>query len=129
MQSFLNLIDKATGRQIRLAELGFRAGSPSFSDGGITFTRNGDMYIFDLSTGMISKQPICTKRSAPENAGKSDVKIIFISDKTDGIGQCELVNDGRVLARFMGSSESLGEVPERDGKIVFFGYPSSDGIN
>ena len=129
MQSFLNLIDKATGRQIRLAELGFRAESPSFSDGGITFTRDGDVYIFDLSTGMISKQPICTKRSAPESAGKLDVKIIFISDKTDGIGHCELVADGKVLARFMGSAESLGEFPEKDGKIVFFGYPSQGGIN
>lgn len=129
MQSFLNLIDKASGRQIRLAELGFKAGSPSFSEDGITFSRDGEMYIFDLSTGMISKQSICTKRSAPENAGKSEVKIIFISDKTDGIGHCELIADGKVLARFMGSDESLGEVPEKDGKIVFFGYPSPDGIN
>ena len=128
MQSLLNLIDIGTGRQIRLAEFGFKAGSPSFSENGITFERDGELYKFDLSTGMISKAPICTKRSDGKSFQNDEVKIIFISDKVDGIGHCELNVNGKVLARFMGSEKSIGIRPERDGKIVFIGYPSEAGI-
>lgn len=129
MQSFLNLIDLATGRQIRLAELGFKAESPSFSDGGITFERDGELYRFDLDTGRITKPAICIKQPQAECTSASKVKIIFISAKVNGIGHCELIADGRVAARFMGSDKSLGECPEKDGRVVFFGYPSPDGIN
>lgn len=129
MQSFLNLIDLATGRQIRLAELGFKAESPSFFDGGITFERDGELYIFDLDTGRITKPAICIKQPHAEQTSTSEVKINFISAKVNGIGHCELIADGKVAARFMGSDKSLGECPEKDGKVVFFGYPSPEGIN
>lgn len=129
MQSFLNLIDLATGRQIRLAELGFKAESPSFADDGITFERDGELYRFDLDTGRITKPAIYIKQPQAECTSTSKVKIIFISAKVNGIGHCELIADGRVAARFMGSDKSLGECPEKDGRVVFFGYPSPEGIN
>ena len=115
MQSFLNLIDLATGRQSRLAELGFKAESPSFTDDGITFERDGELYRFDLGTGMITKPEICIKQPNTNNAGISEVKLNFISGKINGIGHCELIADGKVAARFMGSAKSLGECPKKDG--------------
>lgn len=129
MQSFLNLIDLATGRQIRLAELGFKAESPSFSDDGITFERDGELYKFDIDTGRITKPAICIKQPHAEQTSTSNVKLNFISEKVNGIGHCELIADGKVAARFMGSDKSIGECPEKDGRVVFFGYPSPEGIN
>ncbi len=127
MQSFLNLIELSTGRQIRLAEFGFKAEAPSFgSDGkGIFFNRDDTTWSFDEDSGMIRR---VAELSLP-NGSEQQVKINFISDVSDGIGHCELIADGRVVARFMGSEHSIGAIPERDGRIIFIGYPSDDGIN
>ena len=125
MQSFLNLIDISTGRQVRLAEFGFEASSPSFCEDGVSFERGGSEWLFDLSTGLIKKRGETSTRSDCV----SDVKLNFISELENGFGHCELVAHGKVIARFMGSEKSLGAVPEKDGKVVFIGYPSPEGIN
>ena len=126
MTSFLNLIDITTGRQIRLAEFGFEAKKPSFDMDKITFVRDSSLWSFDISTGMIKKIG-----NLPDSSATTDgsVKISFISDKHNGVGHCELIVNGKVIARFMGSEHSLGARPEKDGKVVFVGYPSEDGIN
>ena len=126
MQSFLNLIDLETGRQIRLAEFGFTASEPSFCEDSIIFTRDSTLWSFDISSGMIKRVNIS---SIPTYAADHEISISFISDKSNEIGHCELVVDRKVIARFMGSEKSLGVCPEKDGKVVFIGYPSEDGIS
>ena len=126
MTSFLNLIDLSTGRQIRLAEFGFEAKKPSFDMDKITFERDSSLWSFDISTGMIKK---LGNLSPSPTATDGLVRISFISDKNNGVGHCELIANGKVIARFMGSEDSLGACPEKDGKVVFVGYPSEDGIN
>lgn len=127
MQSFLNLIELSTGRQIRLAEFGFKAEAPTFgSDGkGIFFTRDGETWSFDEDSGLIRR---VAEQSLPSSS-EQRVRINFISDVSDEIGHCELIADGRVVARFMGSERSIGAIPERGGRIIFIGYPSDNGIN
>lgn len=125
MQSFLNLIELSTGRQLRLAEFGFTAEAPSFTDSGIIFSRDGELWSFDMNTGRIKRS---SEVPCPVDKD-TEVKINFISQPLDGIGHCELIAGGRIIARFMGSLGSIGSSPCRDGRVVFIGYPSPDGIN
>lgn len=126
MISFLNLIDLDSGRQVRLAEFGFYAESPSFCGDDIVFYRDGKCWRFDSNSGAIS----AFDDEIPEKCEeRSSVKLNFISEIVDGIGHCELLAGGKVAVRFMGSERSIGAVPEKNGKVVFIGYPSPNGMN
>lgn len=125
MKSFLNIIDLETGRQIRVAELGYRASSPSFTGGGITFRRasDGKAFILSLENGMVL--PFDGEITPDPEPG---VFLKYNSQPEDGIAYVELTSkkDGRVIARFMGGEDSLGEKPvdEEGRNVVFFGYPA-----
>lgn len=125
MKSFLNIIDLETGRQIRVAELGYRASSPSFVGGGIAFRRasDGKAFILSLENGMVL--PFDGKITPDPEPG---VFLKYNSQPVDGIAYVELTSkkDGRVIARFMGGEDSLGEKPvdEEGRNVVFFGYPA-----
>lgn len=125
MQSFLNLIDIQSGRQVRLAEFGFKAESPSFTDDKIIFVRDGEFWSFDEISGMIAKIQTCP----PLSETSSDVKLNLTSESSCEVELCELIVNNKIIARFMGNKNSLGLSPERDGKVIFFGYPSPNGIN
>lgn len=135
MQSFLNIIDLASGRQIRAAEFGFYAERPSFcTDNTIRFYRGETAYLFSLETGSLSTDTggSCTKQ--PEN-NEPRIYLNYKSEPVNKIAYVELIyGDGagiRVLGRFMGGTGTLGERPFTSDycKAVFFGYPSEDGIN
>ncbi len=128
MRSFLNLIDLATGHQIRLAELGFKAEYPSFCDGGVSFKRGDDEYMLSLDDGSIRRGNSVDAINAPSLKPDGDASLRFLSDGEE-VRYCELTVGGRVVARFMGGEGSLGDVPVQGGKVVFIGYPSEDGIN
>ena len=125
MKSFLNIIDLETGRQIRVAELGYRASSPSFVGGGIAFRRasDGKAFILSLENGMVL--PFDGDIAPDPEPG---VFLKYNSQPVDGIAYVELTSkkDGRVIARFMGGEDSLGEKPvdEEGRNVVFFGYPA-----
>lgn len=125
MQSFLNLIDIQSGRQVRLAEFGFKAESPSFTDDKIIFVRDGEFWSFDETGGMIAKIATCP----PLSKTSSDVKLNLTSKSSCEVELCELIVNNKIIARFMGTKDSIGLSPERDGKVIFFGYPSPNGIN
>ena len=125
MRSFLNMIDLETGRQIRVAELGYRAASPSFTDGGIAFRRRSDgkALFLSLEDGMIL--PFDGDIAPDPEPG---VFLKYNSQPEDGIAYVELTakKDGHVIARFMGGEDSIGVKPVDDErrKVVFFGYPA-----
>ena len=125
MRSFLNIIDLQTGRQIRVAELGYRAASPSFADGGIAFRRcsDGEWLILSLEDGSV--------RHFDGNITNDPEPMFFLkynSEPEDGIAYVELtdISDNKVIARFMGGEDSLGARPCDDERrrVVFFGYPA-----
>ncbi len=126
MTSFLNLIDIPTGREIRLAELGFTAGDPSFADGGIVFSRGENWLRFDLESGRIIPATGIPDAS-PEDNGPH---LRFANPAGGGLFYTELVYAGRTLVHFMGSGHSIGSNPlSPDGRqIVFVGYPSPAGF-
>lgn len=133
MQSFLNIIDLETGRQIRAAELGYYAERPSFCEGGsIRFYRDGKPMLMSLESGAIQPDGGSRLITAPDSP---NVRLGFLSEPVERVAYVELIFDNgessRVLARFMGGEGSLGEnpiSPDRK-KLVFFGYPSENGIN
>ena len=122
MRSFLNLLETTTGHEIRLAEFGFFADQPSFVDGGIAFYRGDVCMLFSPDTGMLS--PYHGEIPSREHG----LVLNFTSEFTDGIAYCELIRNGDVLVRFMGSHGSIGKNPiASDGKtVVFFGYPAME---
>ena len=133
-RSFLNLIT-VDGRMCRLAELGFFADSPSFDKNDIIF-RHGDKYKrFNLDTGGISgaSPPEITNAHTSPN-GKYTLRLEFASDITDNLGYVHMIlrdnesSSETVLTRFMGCSNSIGDVPfsEDSEHIVFFGYPAEE---
>ena len=122
MRSFLNLLDTATGHEIRLAEFGFFADQPAFVDGGIVFSRGDTRMLFSPDTGML------TPYDGEVITRPHDLMLNFTSEFTDGIAYCELIRGGSVLVRFMGARGSIGANPfAPDGKtVVFFGYPAME---
>lgn len=148
MRSYLNLIELSSGRQLRLAELGFSAERPSFCENGIEFSRaDGRKLCYSFKDGSISE--LSETRTAAETDGgreaesgadsgrvtefdtdtkaeKRDYFLKFYSEPVGGIAYVGLTrrSDGAVIARFMGGEGSLGDSPvSPDGwKIVFFGY-------
>ncbi|MBE6613083.1 MAG: hypothetical protein E7632_11375 [Ruminococcaceae bacterium] len=122
MRSFLNILDMETGHEIRLAEFGFAASLPSFTEDGIVFRRDGRWWKICTDRGMIAPWD----GEIPTAA--HDLTLRFTSELSDGIGYCELVRCGQVLVRFMGSPDSIGSAPiSPDGKkLVFFGYPNKE---
>lgn len=134
-QSFLNIIDLSSGRQIRAAEFGFRAEHPSFYKDGIRFKRDGKWLFISLETGKISEFDGQPSDGCGHFEGKPCARLRYVSEPENGVSYVELVLDTngekRVLARFMGGESSLGEQPFSSdfSKIVFIGYPSEDGIN
>lgn len=137
-RSFLNLIT-VDGRQCRLAEFGFFAESPYFEGDSIIFTREGKLRRFELESGEIKEFSGIKPTSHAEYispTGEHSLRLEFASETTDGRGYAHMVlknnsdETEKVLARFMGSKNSIGPLPfSRDGKnIVFFGYPEEDDI-
>ncbi len=134
-KSFLNIIT-LDGREIRVAEFGFLADSPSFDGDSIVF-RHGEKYKrIDLISGVISKSEPPTRCAGTSPNGKYSVRLNFTSPLTDGRGYCEMVlrntlsGNEQVLVRFMGCDGSIGAMPfSADGqKIVFFGYPEDGNM-
>ena len=133
-RSFLNIIT-LDGKEIRIAEFGFFADSPSFDGNTVIFRRDGKHVRLDLASGVISSCDIgLTKKKRASTDGKYSVSLEFTSPLSDGLGYCEMIlhdtqNDTeQVLVRFMGCDNSIGEMPfsEDSKQIVFFGYPADE---
>ena len=124
MESCLNLIELATGRELRLAQFGFHAERPSFVDEGICFLADGKWKRFSLESGGVSDY------SGPLPAKSGDARIDFTFPPESGIGYCKLIVGGRIVNNFMGSAASIGDAPiSPDGRmVVFVGYPSREGF-
>ncbi|MBQ2766009.1 MAG: hypothetical protein IJF48_03400 [Clostridia bacterium] len=133
-RSFLNIIT-LDGKEIRIAEFGFFADSPSFDGNTVIFRRDGNHMRLDLTSGVISScDAFSTKKKRASTDGKYSVRLEFTSPIIDGLGYCEMIlrdtkNDNeQVLVRFMGCADSIGDMPfSVDSKqIVFFGYPADE---
>ena len=124
MGSYLNLIELATGRQLRLAQFGFHAERPSFVEGGICFFAEGRWKLFSLETGGIRDY------SGEIPAPGGDARIEFTFPPTDGVAYCKLIVGGDTVNNFMGGIGSIGAAPiSPDGRmVVFIGYPSKEGF-
>ncbi len=137
-RSFLNLLDLSTGREVRAAEFGFDADSPSFAGNTVVFRQSNRVRSLDLSTGQLAdaagfpgeyEGPVFS----PDR--KALLSLRWASEPADGDGYVMLVltedAEERVLVRFMGSERSLGIKPfSDDGRtVVFFGYPSEGGAS
>ena len=124
MASCLNLIELATGRELRLAQFGFHAERPSFVDEGICFFADGKWKLFSLDSGGVSDY----SGALPEKSG--DARIDFTFPPENGIGYCKLIVGGKIVNNFMGSAASIGDAPiSPDGRmVVFVGYPSREGF-
>ncbi len=132
-RSFLNIIT-LDGKEIRIAEFGFFADSPSFDGNTVIFRRNGKYMRVDLGSGILSSCESTAAKNHTSPDGKYSVKLEFTSPLTDGGRYCEMIlhdteNDSdKVLVRFMGCAESIGDIPfsEDSKQIVFFGYPADE---
>ena len=132
-RSFLNMIT-VDGKEIRLAEFGFFADSPSF-DGEAVIFRKGNKYMsFNLENGMLSPSVPPSQKSCTSPDGKYSVHLNFTSELTDGCEYSEMIlhdidaGTEKVLVRFMGCADSVGNMPfsADSKKIVFFGYPADE---
>lgn len=133
-RSFLNIVT-VDGKLCRIAEFGFHADLPSFSENGIVF-RQGEKYKrIDLDTGMISSSEAPAGdnvRSTPD--GRFTVRTEIEHPDGDGFGYVHLIlrdnekSTETVLTRFMGNESSLGIMPfsEDSVSIAFFGYPERE---
>ena len=133
-KSFLNIIT-IDGREIRVAEFGFFADSPSFDGDAVTFRHSEKYERIDLVSGALSSAMPPEIESCSSSDRKHSVHLRFTSPLTNGRGYCELClcdSNGceKVLARFMGCENSIGALPfSADGqKIVFFGYPEDGNM-
>ncbi|MBQ8508570.1 MAG: hypothetical protein IJ493_01555 [Clostridia bacterium] len=125
-RTYLNLLDLATGREIRAASLGFDADSPSFDGDGILLRRHdGAILRLSLETGMLS--PAGVPLPPPDPSCPVTLRESTTIPSSGAIRYLELVLDGRILCRFMGQEGSLGARPlSSDGKtVVFCGYPTA----
>ena len=125
MASYLNLIELATGRELRLAQFGFHAERPSFVESGICFLTDGKWKHFSLETGGVSDY----SGALPAKSGGARIEFTFPPES--GIGYCQLIVAGAVVNNFMGSAASIGDAPiSPDGRmVVFVGYPSREGFS
>ncbi len=124
MQSYLNLIEIDTARQLRLAQFGFHATLPSFVEGGISFFADGRWKLFSLDTGMVCDY------TGDLPARQEVARLEFTTPLTDGVGYCRLIVGSHVVNNFMGGDGSIGAAPiSPDGKYaVYIGYPSKEGF-